>query len=146
MTMALDEILADLRTMVGNITSGWMSTAQLAIEAGRLAERVSEVDELLTTARSVLAESDALALGQIIDATHLGAPVARVCDDHPDGVIYGTARHIVVDERAGFPGSGNDVRDCLLRVTTSSGFEAFWPVHELINEYQHGTFVLDYAA
>jgi hypothetical protein len=144
--MDLNDTLTDLRNMVANITSGTLFTERLAAAARGLAERFSEADELLTTARGAVTSADAVSLGKIIDAAHRGVPVARASDDHPDGVIHGIARHLVVDERGGFPGSGDDVRDCLLRVTTRHGWEAFWPVRELLVEHQQATFVLDLGA
>jgi hypothetical protein len=146
MTTPIDVALRDLRTMAATITSGALSTEELAAQARMLAERISAADRLLTTGRAVLTLSQAWSLGQIIDAASRSAPVARVHDDHPDGVIYGIARHVVVDEHAAaFPSAGNDIRDCLLRVTTRSGFDAFWPLSELIGELQLRTFVLDYT-
>jgi hypothetical protein len=58
-------------------------------------------------------------------------------------VVTGTARHLVTDQdTAAFPGLQDDVRDCLLRVTLSTGFEAFWPVSELVVDYAAAVFVI----
>lgn len=90
----------------------------------------------------ILTVSAAMALGELLSAAQRGALVARVVD-YGDGVVYGTARS-VGDERGMFVGPNDDARDCYLRVTTSGGFEAFWPVVELVGEYRLGLFVLDY--
>lgn len=85
----------------------------------------------------------ALALAAVLDAAGRGARVARLL---PGGeVVTGTARHLVTDERSlAFPGMGEDVRDCLLRVTGPVG-EWFWPVAELAEQVLSGEFVPDYV-
>lgn len=91
----------------------------------------------------VLTVSEAVGLGMIMQAAQRGAVVARVMDV-PDGFVWGTARS-VGDERGVFARPGEDVRDCFLRVTLSSGFEAFWPVTVLVEEYSQSLFVVDYV-
>lgn len=77
----------------------------------------------------VLTISDAIAIGQIADMASRCAKVARLMDD--GNVIYGTARSIG-DERGMFLSSSDDVREGFLRVTTQGGFEAFWPIADLV--------------
>lgn len=89
--------------------------------------------------RPPLTTSDAVALGAIITAARRSARVSRALDCD---VVSGTARAVVTDERGGFAGAHDDVRDCLLWVTLSSGFEAFWPVRDLVPDYLSGMFVL----
>lgn len=85
----------------------------------------------------------AIAIGQICSAAGRCAPVARVIDT--GNVVYGQARS-VGDEHGNFLARSDDVRDGFLRVTTSSGWEVFWPMGELIGEWESGEFVLDYKA
>lgn len=94
--------------------------------------------------RAPLTAGDVIALHAIVDAAARGLTVARVADV-PDGMVWGTARHLVTDESGrAFPHAGDDVRDCLLRVTLVSGMEAFWPVAELVGDYHAAVFVTDY--
>lgn len=91
-----------------------------------------------------LTSPDTLALAAIILAAQDGVKVARVMpDDHPlaGETIYGIARHIVIDDSAIFPGRHDDIRACSLRVT--SGTDYFWPMSELVGEYQAATFCLN---
>jgi hypothetical protein len=68
----------------------------------------------------------------------VGKRVARAQED--GSVLKGTARHFVKDpERAGFLGPQDDVRDAYLRVTLTSGFEAFWLVSDLMPETAAGS-------
>lgn len=84
-----------------------------------------------------LSVSDAVSLGAICAATSY-AKVARVIGDD---VVYGIAR-CIGDTNGNFAGPGDDIRDCYLRVTTRSGFEAFWKVSELIDEHRQHLFVI----
>ena len=85
-----------------------------------------------------------MALETIAGAAQRTAKVARAvpasdgsaCDD----VVYGTARHICRDTSGNFLRGEDDVRDGLLRVTSKSGFEYFWPVRELMAEVGQGMF------
>jgi hypothetical protein len=52
-------------------------------------------------------------------------------------------RSIHSEYRETLPGSGEDVRDCRVWVTTDGGFEVWWPISELIPELQAGTFVIE---
>lgn len=81
---------------------------------------------------------DAVALATIVEASIHNSYVARVADD--GRVMHGTARSIG-DDRGAFLATGEDVRDAYLRVTLSTGFEAFWPVAELIPQTHSGEFV-----
>jgi hypothetical protein len=72
----------------------------------------------------------AVDLATICEAAIHSWHVARLVDNN---IIEGTARSIG-DDRGYFAGPEDDIRDCYLRVTTRSGFEAFWPVAELVPE------------
>lgn len=86
-----------------------------------------------------LTVGDAVDLGAVVTAAVTSAPVARA---NADGtVVYGTARSIG-DEHGNF--ASNDVRDCFLRVTTTSGWDMFWPVSDLMAEVRSGLFVPNY--
>ncbi|OLF08551.1 hypothetical protein [Actinophytocola xanthii] len=89
--------------------------------------------------RLPLTTSDVVALGAIVTGARRSARVSRALDYD---AVSGTARAVVTDERGVFAGDRDDVRDCLLWVTLSSGFEAFWPVSDLVPEYQSSLFVL----
>lgn len=84
----------------------------------------------------------AVDLATIIGAAQRTAPVARLMTDGE--VCYGTARSIG-DTRGAFLARDTDVRDAHLRVTTRAGWEAFWPISELLGEVRSGEFVVDYA-
>lgn len=84
--------------------------------------------------------SDVFALHAVVDAASRCAPVARLVGSD---VVYGTARS-VGDQEGRFLASGEDVRGAYLRVTTSAGWEVFWPVAELAAEVPEGAFVVDY--
>lgn len=102
------------------------------------------VSDRQSVSRAPLTSADVVSLHAIVDAASRGVKVARVVDVG-DGVEWGTARHIVTDDRtAAFPNASDDVRDCLLRVTLASGFEAFWPVADLVRDHQTQMFVTDY--
>ncbi len=87
----------------------------------------------------ILTISEAVDLGAIVSATNWSR-VARLIDGH---VHVGTARSIG-DENGNFAGRNDDVRDCYLRVTLDTGFEAFWLVSELMGEVRSGYFVTNY--
>lgn len=87
----------------------------------------------------ILRQPDAIALAAIITAAHTGAHVAR---DRGGDIIEGTARSIG-DHLGAYLGPDEDVRDGLLRVTTVNGWEAFWPMVELVEEYKQLTFVVE---
>src|SRR5205823_2385349 len=84
---------------------------------------------------------DVADLAEILRAARSNASVARLVDD--GHVLYGVARSIG-HANGSFAGRGDDVRDLFLRVTLSSGLEAFWPVQDLMPEVRHTTFVVDY--
>ena len=87
-----------------------------------------------------LTTTDAVNLAAIIGAAQRNAKVARLMDD--GNVIYGMARSIGTD--GGAFDFKSDARGQFLRVTTRMGMEVFWPVRELMADYQATTFVLDY--
>lgn len=89
---------------------------------------------------SVLTVSDVVALGAIVNAAHTTAKVARLVENND--VLYGHARSIG-DERGAFIRATEDVRGVFLRVTLTSGFEAFWPVREVVAAYKAGEFFID---
>lgn len=90
---------------------------------------------------AILTIADAVDLAAIIGAAQRTAPVARLMES--GDVIYGTARSIG-DERGNFLHEDEDVRDGLLRVTSTMGWEHFWPVRDLMPEVRSGEFVVDY--
>lgn len=90
----------------------------------------------------ILTASDAAAVYAVIDAAAGGKKVARADDD--GNVTYGTARSLCGDATGGFLGGRDDVRDCYLHVTLTTGFEAFWPVRELMPMVMSGMFVVGY--
>ena len=85
---------------------------------------------------------NAIALSTLCEAAIHTWKVARLIDGD---VIVGLARSIG-DERGNFAGSNDDIRGEHLRVTTLSGFEAFWPVADLIDEVHSGFFVAPYES
>jgi hypothetical protein len=87
----------------------------------------------------ILSLSQLVNLSTVADAASRCAPVARLVDGN---VVYGTARSIG-DTHGNFLGSDEDVREGYLRVTTTSGWEVFWPVAELAEEVACGLFGVD---
>lgn len=88
-----------------------------------------------------------MAAAQIIEAARDGARVAFIEEGeffNGDGIVWGTARHIVKDEGGGFAHT-EPVEECLLRVTTKDGWEAFWPMAMLIEKFQRGMFCVNVA-
>jgi hypothetical protein len=94
----------------------------------------------------ILGPAEARAIGRILDAADRHAKVARLTENSLDlEPTYGTARALVRDsEHAYFLTERDDVRNAYLWVTTTSGFEAFWPVAELVDDLRVSTLVLDY--
>ena len=89
-------------------------------------------DRKLTTA-------DVQGLAAVFDAAARSAKVARALAT--GDVIYGTARG-VGDESGAV--TDVDFRDRFLRVTSTAGFEHFWPVSHLAEEVLDGRFAVDY--
>jgi hypothetical protein len=95
-----------------------------------------------TSTHAPLTKATTLALAVIIEAAAREARVRRLTEDNE--VTEGTARHLVTGSGTDWctgdgddgtdwsPGDGDDLRDCYLRVTTTGGWEAWWPVSELI--------------
>ena len=82
----------------------------------------------------ILNANDARALGEIVTIASQGFKVRRLVGSD---VVEATARALVLSpENPVFPGPGDDVRDCWLWVTGTSGFERYWPVMELVYEWQ----------
>jgi hypothetical protein len=87
-----------------------------------------------------LSAQHVLGLAQIVLAARKGQRVARLDED--SNVRVGTARSLG-DERGNYMGREDDIRDVYLRVTLLSGFDAYWPVLELLAEIG-SEFVTDY--
>lgn len=86
----------------------------------------------------IMSMRDAVSTAAIVHAAQRGATVARLIDDH---IFEGVARSIG-DEHGYFAGNDRDVRDCLLRVTLTSGTDVFWNVGNLIDAMDDGEFVI----
>jgi hypothetical protein len=93
---------------------------------------------------NVLNKTTVLALGKIVTYAVDGSKVARAIIDangRMDTIVMGIARAIVHSpDNPGFLGDDDDVRDGYLWVTTENGWEAFWPVRELVRDYIIGSF------
>jgi hypothetical protein len=88
---------------------------------------------------SILTIADAVAIAEILRMAQGCHKVTRLM---PDGtLVNGTARS-VGHENGAFLSRETDVRDGYLRVTLESGFEAFWPVRDLIEPVQEGEFAI----
>lgn len=87
-----------------------------------------------------LTVTTAIRLSDIVEAALLGRKVGRLVHDD---VVEGIARSIG-DQQGNYASSFADVRDCHLRVTTTGGLEAFWPVAELLDELGD-TFIANYV-
>jgi hypothetical protein len=87
-----------------------------------------------------LTSGQAIAVAAILAAAHNTRRVARAVDGD---VLSGQARS-VGDLGGNFAGPGDDLRGMWLRVTLTTGFEAFWPMQELIDEFGTGEFVCTY--
>jgi hypothetical protein len=130
-----------LRSALVSLTN-WLSEGRNVTISAEQAP-TQEEEPTMTDVRT-LTTRDAVALATILEAAQTNARVRWVDDDHTDGVNEGTARHLVKDpETAGFLGSGDDIRDGYLRVTTVAGFEAWLPVSQLIEMVSETTFVID---
>ena len=86
----------------------------------------------------VMNVSNVCLLADIVRAAHGCKKVARLVDGNPS---VGHARSIGTESGA-FGTGRDDVRTQFLRVTLDSGFEAFWPVSELLTEYRDGDFAI----
>lgn len=90
---------------------------------------------------------DACTLADLVRAAQGNQRVARLMPEGTNAaglVIVGTAR-CIGDENGNFAGRDDDIRDAFMRVTTLSGFEAFWPMSDLIKEHQQFTFITNYS-
>lgn len=79
-----------------------------------------------------LTVTDATRLATIIEAAIHNWTVARLMPASTL-LVVGTAR-CVGDQNGCTLSKDEDIRDGYLRVTTDGGFEAFWPIAELIPE------------
>lgn len=120
----------------------WTTPAADPVGAGEREVRRYGLTGWWPVTRPPLTTSDVVALGAIVSGARRSTRVSRALDCD---VVSGTARAVVTDERGLFAGARDDVRDCLLWVTLSSGFEAFWPLRDLVDEQQSGLFVLHNA-
>lgn len=94
-----------------------------------------------------LTGTDACSLADIVRAAQGNVRVARLMPEGTNAaglIVKGTARSIG-DLNGAFAGRNDDIRDCHLRVTTESGFEAYWLVADLIREHQGNTFITNYS-
>lgn len=78
-----------------------------------------------------------LNLATIVSAAQKCAKVARVCAT--GDILYGHARCIGSDHGA-WVSNNDNIMDSYLRVTLNNGFEAFWPVRELLTQVANGEF------
>lgn len=128
--------------------SQWDTPASDPVGEGERQAARYGISGLQRVPRPPLTVADVVSLAAIVDAAARGVRVARVSDFDDgtgDGVVWGTARHIVADDQtAAFPAASDDVRDCWLRVTLSTGMEAFWPVEDLVRDHQAAMFATDY--
>ena len=86
-----------------------------------------------------LTVSVAVALGRVALAAANDSRVRRLVGSE---VVEGTARSIGGTDGS-HAGSHDDIRNMHLRVTTRSGFDAFWLIQDLMTELADGTFVID---
>lgn len=84
----------------------------------------------------------AVTLGNLLRVAQGNQPVTRYIEDL-DRTVSGTARAITRDNGV-FLGRDDDVRDAFLWVTLDSGFEAFWPVADLLVDISNGDMALNY--
>lgn len=96
---------------------------------------------MTTTDTRPLTVHDTINLSTVVNAAIHGQRIARLVEG--GHVVYGVARSIG-DEHGNFARSSEDIRDCYLRVTTSTGFEVFWPVSELMQDVSTFTFIAPY--
>lgn len=122
--------------------AGWTTPADDPVGAGEREAMRHGLTGWQPLPRPPLTTSDVVALSAIVSGARRSARVSRALDCD---VVSGTARAVVTDERGLFAGARDDVRDCLLWVTLTSGFEAFWPMRDLVSEQQSGLFVLHNA-
>lgn len=85
-------------------------------------------------------------IAAVLGACQRGAKVAWVNDNAPDGVSYGTARHVCRDESGNFAHGDAEPEGLFVRITATGGFEVFEPLRTLARNYGTGEFVIDYEA
>lgn len=81
--------------------------------------------------------ADAVSIGEIVRMAQGCKKVARATGD--GDVLYGTARSIGAPNGT-FLKARENILDAYLRVTLSSGLEAFWPVRLLMPLVSSGEF------
>lgn len=82
-------------------------------------------------------------IAAVLGACQRGARVAWVNDNAPDGVSYGTARHVCRDESGNFAHGDAEPEGLFVRITATDGFEVFLPLTEVAAWYGEGLFVVD---
>jgi hypothetical protein len=99
-------------------------------------------EALLTRTQRPVTLQDAGAISTLLRTVEGNQKVARLMDGN---IITGTARNFVNNPQdAYFVIGDQDIRDAYLHVTTTMGFEVFWPVAELMADVASGYFVGDY--
>lgn len=78
------------------------------------------------------------ALGAIFDGVAGSAKCRRLTE--AGDIIEGTLRYLTGPDGGPRP---DDIRDCHVRVTSRTGWEHFWPVLELADQWRIGEFVID---
>jgi hypothetical protein len=92
----------------------------------------------------ILNITDACTIADIVRAAQGNQPVTKVLND--GSLVGGTARAICKSEGGGFLSGDDDVREGYLWVTTTMGFEQWWPMQEVITLVQSGELALNYRA
>lgn len=83
-----------------------------------------------------LTPADVRTLAAIITAADLGASVHMIWLDVD---VTGVARHLVRDSTTfAFPSGADDVRNCFLRITTTTGFDLAVPITEVMTLLDEG--------
>jgi hypothetical protein len=86
---------------------------------------------------------DAITIGTMVNMWHAGNRVRFSTDDGAT-ITTGTVRHIVRSETDyTFLGSGDDIRDGWLRITTVGGWDIALAVPTVIDLIRDGLFVTD---
>lgn len=84
------------------------------------------------------------ALAAIIAGCDAGRKAGWLTED--GSVAWGIMRHLVTGpDRMGFLTEADDVRDCYVRITTSTGFEWCPPMRELIARWEAAELSIGYV-
>jgi hypothetical protein len=80
----------------------------------------------------VLSGEQAMYLGRLVDAVAHQRKFRRLVEQQ---VVHGTLRAFMTTGGGqNFPTPGDDIRDCVVWVTTDAGFEHWIPVRELLSD------------